>query len=130
MGSEQARSYLDGATRLIFKGKDPRGYEEFRANFLSHSGLGSAHTLRGVQLARPSFDEIGDRLEALRVPVLLVAGDADAPSLPGTIELLRLLPRAALAVVPRTGHTINLEEPMLFNWFVDDFLTQVAAGRW
>ncbi len=27
-------------------------------------------------------------------------------------------------------HTINLEEPAMFNWFVDDFLHQVESGNW
>jgi hypothetical protein len=31
---------------------------------------------------------------------------------------------------PKTGHAMNLEEPALFNRTLDDFLHQVAAGRW
>jgi pimeloyl-ACP methyl ester carboxylesterase len=130
MNCALALNYLDGAARLTFKAKDPLGYEEFKTNFLSHSGMGSAHILRGVQLSRPQFSEIEDGLRAMEVPVLLVAGDADAPSLPGALELLEMLPRAALWVVPRTGHTINLEEPMAFNRNVEDFVAQVASDRW
>ena len=33
-------------------------------------------------------------------------------------------------VFPKTGHTINLEEPALFNFAVQDFITQVDSGRW
>ena len=35
---------------------------------------------------------------------------------------------AGLAVFPRSCHTINLEEPELFNRTVVDFLTSVEAG--
>ena len=33
-------------------------------------------------------------------------------------------------VFPKTGHTINLEEPALFNFALQDFFTQVDSGRW
>jgi hypothetical protein len=33
-------------------------------------------------------------------------------------------------VFPKSGHTLNLEEPELFNRMVSDFIAQVEAGRW
>ena len=33
-------------------------------------------------------------------------------------------------MLPKTGHTLNLEEPDVFNRFVADFLAQVEAGHW
>jgi hypothetical protein len=33
-------------------------------------------------------------------------------------------------VIPKAGHTINLEDPELFNRALLDFLTAVDAGRW
>ena len=33
-------------------------------------------------------------------------------------------------VLPKSGHTVNLEEPDLFNSSVENFLAQVDAGRW
>jgi len=32
--------------------------------------------------------------------------------------------------LPKTGHTINLEEPAAFNAAVQDFLHAVEHGRW
>jgi 3-oxoadipate enol-lactonase len=60
------------------------------------------------------------------VPVLLMVGDQDEPALDPTRMLGRTLPSATLAVVPGTGHTINLEEPDLFNQRVFAFLTDAA----
>jgi hypothetical protein len=37
---------------------------------------------------------------------------------------------AALAVLPKSGHGINLEEPALFNRLLEDFLHRVEGGRW
>jgi hypothetical protein len=35
-----------------------------------------------------------------------------------------------LLVLPKTGHTINLEEPNMFNSAVAEFFAQVDAGQW
>ncbi len=35
-----------------------------------------------------------------------------------------------MAIFPKTGHAVNLEEPDLFNQVVGDFLARVDAGRW
>ena len=38
---------------------------------------------------------------------------------------------SGLAVFPKTGHVVNLEEPDLFNLALSgDFLARVDAGRW
>ena len=46
------------------------------------------------------------------------------------IFIKRVCPSAALAVVPWSGHVINLEEPDYFNRLLLDFLTLVDSGRW
>ncbi|MCY4505935.1 MAG: alpha/beta hydrolase, partial [Acidobacteria bacterium] len=40
------------------------------------------------------------------------------------------IPRSGLVVLPKSGHTLNLEEPDLVNAFIADFLARVAAGAW
>jgi proline iminopeptidase len=35
-----------------------------------------------------------------------------------------------LAVFPKTGHVVNLEEPDLFNRTLAEFLMRAEAGRW
>ena len=37
---------------------------------------------------------------------------------------------AGLLIMPKTGHTMNLEEPAAFNTSLDEFFHQVEAGRW
>jgi hypothetical protein len=46
------------------------------------------------------------------------------------LMLKRTIPTAGLAVLPRTGHTANLEEPHLFNEVVDRFLGAAERGAW
>jgi pimeloyl-ACP methyl ester carboxylesterase len=125
-----ATAYALGPARVQFQDKDPRGWAEFVQQLSQHSGPGSARTLRGVQVRRPSLYDLTAELAELRVPTLIVTGDEDEGSLDPDLMLKRTIPSAALAVLPRTGHGCNLEEPGLFNRLVQDFLTTVDAGRW
>lgn len=125
-----ARAYALGPARVQLQGKDPRGWAEFADQLAEHSGLGSALTLRGVQMRRPSLYDLRERLMGITVPTLIITGDEDELCLDADLMLKRTIRSSALAVLPRTGHACNLEEPDLFNRLVQDFLTTVDAGRW
>jgi pimeloyl-ACP methyl ester carboxylesterase len=122
--------YSRGPTRVQFQDKDPKGWQEFHDRLAAGSARGHALTMQGVQMKRPSVFDLGDRMEALRVPTLVVTGDEDEPCLEPALFMKRKIPSAGLVVLPRAGHTINLEEPEAFNRAVLDFLTAVDAGRW
>ncbi|MCY4550251.1 MAG: alpha/beta hydrolase [Defluviicoccus sp.] len=127
--AEVAEIYANGAYRLQLKEKDPRGWAEFRDQLAGHSTEGSARTMRGVQKHRPSLWRI-DGLAGMSVPALVVAGDEDDWCLEPGIHLKRTIPTAALLILPKTGHAVNLEEPALFNRALADFFATVEAGRW
>ena len=95
-----------------------------------HSALGSANTQRGVQGARPSLYNLVDEMQRLTVPTLIIAGDEDWQCLLPAILMKQNIPSAGLAVIPNSGHAINLEEPGEYNRIVGDFLAQVDSGRW
>lgn len=122
--------YTRGPTRVQFIEKDPKGWQEFYNQFAAQSSKGHALTLRGVQLTRPSVFELEPRLERLEVPTLIIAGDEDDPCLEPGLFMKRKIPSAGLLVIPKSGHTINLEEPEAFNRGVLDFITAVESGRW
>jgi len=125
-----ADSYARNPTRTQFLRKDPVGWQEFRDHLAEGSAIGRALTLRGVQLTRPSVYELEARLERCEVPALILVGDEDDPAVEPSLFLKRKIPGAGLIVFANTGHTINLEEPELFNRVLLDFLTAVDAGRW
>ncbi len=122
--------YGVAAARVQFEAKDPRGWREFVDQLAEHSPLGSANTMRGVQAKRPSLYDLEDEFKRLAVPTLIVAGDEDDNSLQPSIYLKRTIPASGLLVLPKTGHTLNLEEPDAFNRALAEFFAQVTAGRW
>lgn len=128
--AEASKIYGAGPTRVQLENKDPRGYAEFRAQLAEHSTKGSANTMRGVQARRPSLWDLTEQMKRLDVPTLIATGDEDEPCLEPGILMKRLIPSAALVVLPNTGHALNLEEPDLFNQVCGDFFHQVESGRW
>jgi pimeloyl-ACP methyl ester carboxylesterase len=125
-----AEKYAYGPTRVQFENKDPRGFAQFKKELAEHSALGSANTQLGVQAQRPSLYDLLDKMRAMTVPTLILTGDEDWPCLAPSVLMKREIPSAALAVMPNSGHTINLEDPDLFNQIVGDFIVQVETGRW
>jgi pimeloyl-ACP methyl ester carboxylesterase len=125
-----AASHGSAPGRVAFMVKDRRGWQEFADQLAQHSGAGSGHTMRGVQGGRPNLYDLRDELSRLDVPLLVITGDEDEPCLEPGIFLKRTVPTAGLAVLPRSGHTVNLEEPAAFNALVQDLITTVDAGRW
>jgi pimeloyl-ACP methyl ester carboxylesterase len=125
-----AALYARGPTRVQFIDKDPGGWQEFHDKLAAGSAEGHALTMRGVQMKRPSIFELEAEMRMLEVPTLIVTGDEDDPCLEPAIFMKRAIRSSGLVVLPKSGHTINLEEPDAFNRAVLDFLTAVDAGRW
>ena len=128
--TEFAKTYALGASRVQFQNKDPRGWQEFATWLGEHDALGSANTMRGVQARRPSIYDLEADIRAMPVPSLVVVGDEDDHCLQPGIFLKKTIPACGLVVMPKTGHTLNLEEPAAFNALLAEFIAQVEAGQW
>ena len=120
--AEFVESYSTGPYRQPFLRKDVRGWTEFQQRLAEHSAQGTAFTLKGVQGQRPSLYTLKEELSQIPVPALVVTGDVDTPCIAPSVYLSQTIPDAGLWVLPRTGHTVNLEEPELFNRVVGEFL--------
>jgi len=122
--------YAVGPARVQFQNKDPLGHAEFAEMLAEHSSVGSAMTMRGFQKERPSLFDFSDQLNRLSVPLLILVGDEDEGAVDASVALKRMVPSSGLTVFPRSGHTLNLEEPTLFNSTIEGFLTSVITGSW
>lgn len=129
-GADFAREYAAGPVRVQYQNKDPRGWREFADLLAEHSALGAANTMRGVQARRPSLWALEAELSALTVPTLIMLGDEDESCLIPGVYLKRTIPSSGLVVIPKSGHTLNIEEPEAFNRALIEFFAQVEAGRW
>jgi len=127
---EAAAQYARFPMRTTFELKDPRGFAEFEAMLAEHSPEGSALTMLNLQKTRPTLWDLEDDLKGFQPPLLVLVGDEDHPCLDGSLFLKKTVPTAGLAVVPRAGHTITLEEPAAVNAALEELFAAVAMGSW
>ena len=123
-------SFASLPTRAAFRAKDPRGFDEFLRLAGEHDAQACAHLAREVMSKRKTVFEVEAGLRTLRVPALIVVGDQDAPCVEPSLAMRSWMPHAGLAVFPACGHTVNIEEPALFNLHLAEFLSAVESGRW
>lgn len=128
--AKSAEAYALGPTRVQFRNKNPQAWKQFEEHLAGHSATGSALTMRGVQARRPSLYDLTGKMQSLKRPMLILTGDEDWPCLEPALLLKRMIPTAALAVLPNSGHTLNLEEPEAFNAQLAAFFAKVEAGNW
>jgi pimeloyl-ACP methyl ester carboxylesterase len=65
---------------------------------------------------------------AEKVPMLFIVGDEDMLNPPDIIRAAsELVPNAQLAIVPNSGHSAFFEQPEVFNYQVDRFLTEALS---
>ena len=82
--------------------------------------LASSLRLQGTGTQEPLWDRLG----AITVPVLVVAGERDAKFIALAHRLADALADAELAVVAGAGHTCHLERPEAFVEVLDDWLAR------
>ncbi len=126
VGSE----YAIGPSRVQFQNKDFKGWKKFNDMLIMHNQEGSANTLLGVQSQRPNLYELKDDISKIKIPSLIVNGDEDDMCIEIGVFLKRIISTSGLVVIPKTGHTINLEEPALFNQFLASFFQSIENKSW
>ena len=122
--------YALGPSRVQFQNKDPKGWQLFNDQLIKHDPVGSANTLLGVQNKRPNLYALEKEISDITCPTLIINGDEDDMCLEVGLYLKRTIKTAGLLIVPKTGHTINLEEPDLFNNHLLKFFTAVNSSSW
>ena len=126
VGSE----YALGPSRVQFQNKDPKGWQLFNNQLIKHDPIGSANTLLGVQNKRPNLYALEKEIGNIESPTLIINGDEDDMCLEVGLFLKRTIKTSGLLIVPKTGHTINLEEPTLFNSHLLEFYHSINTSSW
>ncbi|MBN8920957.1 MAG: alpha/beta hydrolase [Rhizobiales bacterium] len=125
-----AKNYGAGPGRVPFEVKDPRGFREFAEWLGQHDARGSGNTMRMFQGERPPMHAFDEQIRKITLPTLIVCGDEDDPCIEPSLYLKSRIAASGLAMFPKSGHTVNLEEPALFNQTLAEFFLRVENGRW
>ena len=116
--------------RVALKHKDPITWALFLKLMSELDPDGAEHVMRTTLTSRAPITDLDKALRDCQLPILVMIGDQDTPAEEACRFIAKQAPHAGLAVLPNCGHTLNLEEPAMFNQLVADFLVAVSAGRW
>ncbi len=132
-GGIQDPEYFEVRKRL-----QPPNFRELPAEFRelgpSYRAVEPEGTRRWLEIEHASRQEPGveqrmrnhmtlSLLETIRVPTLMIAGDADLLAPPSRMRLLAArVPNCQFATVPEAGHSAFWEQPEIWNRIVLDFL--------
>lgn len=89
------------------------------------SADGLAGAARGMLTQKDA--QVIHSLPAIAVPTLVVAGADDKPFLAATDYMAAKIPRAQKVIIADAGHSVNLDQPELFNRAVVAFLDRLAT---
>lgn len=110
-GAERAGERFVWGERSRF---DVQGAASVRRGFLEHDPSALAQVLRQSLARLPDLAEQGRRLDRLDLPVLIVAGEIDAPSMAAAHDLAAVVRRSELVAIAGAGHVVNLAAPADF----------------
>ena len=125
-GMEGLASYTLSEVRIGFKHRNHAGWNKFAENFLKHSSVGSAKTLRGYQAKRPSIYSLEPQLVDLNLPVLLIVGDEDQPCVGPAQFMHSKFKNSNMIFFANSGHAVNIEYPEYFNECLQDFYLSIG----
>jgi 2-succinyl-6-hydroxy-2,4-cyclohexadiene-1-carboxylate synthase len=83
---------------------------EAHADRLHNDPAGLAAALRG--LGTGALPSLWERLDTLRMPVALIAGERDEKFKALAWEMAKRIPRAQVEIVPGSGHQVHLQQPV------------------
>jgi pimeloyl-ACP methyl ester carboxylesterase len=96
--------------------------EAATANHRSAQGLALA--ARGM--LTQADGQVIESLTGIKVPSLVVVGANDTPFLAASDYMAAKIPAARKVVIPNAGHSVNLDQPEIFNREVGAFLADLA----
>jgi proline iminopeptidase len=100
---------------------------QFATSFAPPDAVSATGAAVAARLRREGYDW-RDRLRALSVPALVLHGEGDALPAVVALEIVQLLPRARLVLIPNAGHMPFWEAPLRFFSEVDAFLATNRPG--
>jgi pimeloyl-ACP methyl ester carboxylesterase len=130
------REYLDMSNRIRPAPKFNELPLDFRELGPSYRAANAEGAARWLDLSRQGQRSTGARtenggnvevtwakVETLKMPTLLVTGDADLYTPPSVLRMFaQRIPHAEVAIIPETGHSSYWENPAVFNAAILAFL--------
>jgi 3-oxoadipate enol-lactonase len=114
------RSQAGAVAKRVFPNPEHGGYRE---EFIRQIGEADPIGYRAVMQALARFN-VENRLSQVLSPVLIITGEGDTTVLPECqTKLAQNLPNARQVIIPNAGHAVSIDQPVLLNNILNEFLT-------
>ncbi len=99
---------------------------EWKERMVANDRIGITAAVGGVIIR----DGVGDQLDRIKIPTLVIVGDQDVATIPAKAEKMHAgTPNSKLVVIPRAGHTSTVEEPEIVTGAMVEFFENQAEER-
>ncbi len=120
------RYWQDTPLLATQKTQTPQVIQKISSERLSNTARGLAMSLTSASPGR--MHPLWDRLECIKIPVLMIVGEKDEKYLPIAKEMKKHFAHCTLSVVKGAGHATHLENPDVFGEVVEKFLDGNSDG--
>ncbi|KAK0346153.1 hypothetical protein LTR91_016749 [Friedmanniomyces endolithicus] len=103
-----------------------KGLSPERSQVTHRNAQGLAMAARGMLAQRNAA--VIESLPHIKTPALVVVGGDDTPFLVASEYMAKKIPGAKNVVVPKAGHAVNIDQPLLFNDAVRAFLRSLGGS--
>jgi pimeloyl-ACP methyl ester carboxylesterase len=124
-GLDQAGSAYVWGERSRF---DEAAAKLIRQGLLEHPPHALMHVLRRTLALLPDPASLAARVREAGLPVTILAGENDEPSLEPSKAMAQALEGAEFVVIPGAGHVLNLTAPAVFNAKLEALLGADRSG--
>lgn len=112
------RTFLEDPSRAVQRA-------ELERRILANDRIGITRAVTGVIERAGVYDD----LDKIRVPTLIIVGEADVATLPAVSERLHArIAGSQLVRIPLAGHSSPIEEPEAVNRAIGEFLERCAGN--
>ena len=123
------QAVVDGVVPIMFSqgfiGSQPAKVEAYRQLFLANNVQGVASALYAVTRRRDILDDIA----AIKVPTLIIVGEADIATTPEKAQHIQeRIASSRLVTIPGAAHMTPIEQPERITELLSQFLAEAEAG--
>jgi 3-oxoadipate enol-lactonase len=116
-------SQADAVARRVFPYP---GQVEYRREFIRQICAADPKGYRAMMRALARFN-VEKQLSKVKAPALIITGENDTTVLPESqAKLARLLPNASQVIIPNAGHAVSIDQPVLLNNHLIEFLSEYS----
>lgn len=121
--------FAEGFLKNIITAKDLTSNHDLVDRIRNMVIANSLESITGHLLALAARTDTTPSLSKFKLPTMILVGDQDVITTPANAHAMHeKIKHSELYVIPNAGHMSNLENPQMFNKYIQDFLSKINSS--